>query len=219
MRSYLKLMRSKKLMAKHVFNAHFVGPRISWRREQAQAKKGPCGPTKGSKMKQSYSPKRSQQEAWKWATSPCSSLVHPLPKKQLEPPIRGPSLWGWIRGCPINFLPPFTWREQYPRVVILAKVKTMKGLHHLPQDYTSSGRGAEIKLSKFQQIDVINVKKRSRRDSCAKLMNPKGEKIGNMWFGGHKGISNGTIWSGFKLWHLVWGVESYFLGSKSQLQH
>ena len=63
MRSYLKLMRSKKLMAKHVFNAHFVGPRISWRREQAQAKKGPCGPTKGSEMKQSSSPKRSQQEA------------------------------------------------------------------------------------------------------------------------------------------------------------
>ena len=27
MRSYLKHMRSKKLMAKHVFNAHFVGLR------------------------------------------------------------------------------------------------------------------------------------------------------------------------------------------------
>ena len=63
MRSYLKSMRSKKLMAKHVFNAHFVGPRISWKREQAQAKKGPCGPIKGAKMKQSSSPKRSQQEA------------------------------------------------------------------------------------------------------------------------------------------------------------
>ena len=50
-------------MAKHVFNAHFVGPRISWKREQAQAKKGPCGPIKGVEMKQSSSPKRSQQEA------------------------------------------------------------------------------------------------------------------------------------------------------------
>ena len=63
MRSYLMPMRSKKLMAKHVFNAHFVGPRISWKREQAQAKKGPCGPNKGVEMKQSSSPKRSQQEA------------------------------------------------------------------------------------------------------------------------------------------------------------
>ena len=58
MRSYLKLMRSKKLMAKHVFNAHFVGPRILWSREQAQTKK-----TKSAEMEQSSSPKRSQQEA------------------------------------------------------------------------------------------------------------------------------------------------------------
>ena len=57
-------MRSKKkLMAKHVFNAHFVGPRISWSKEQAQAKKGPCGPTKSAEMEQSSSPKWSQQEA------------------------------------------------------------------------------------------------------------------------------------------------------------
>ena len=56
-------MRSKKPMAKYVFNAHFVGSRISWSREQAQAKKGPYGPTKGAKMEQSFSPKRSQQEA------------------------------------------------------------------------------------------------------------------------------------------------------------
>ena len=69
----------------------------------------------------------------------------------------------------------------------------MKGLHHLPQDCTSSQKGAETKLSKLQQIDAINVKKRSRRDSCAKPMNPKGEKIGNMWFGGYKGISSGTL--------------------------
>ena len=56
-------MRSKKPTAKHVFNAHFVDLRISWRREQAQVKKGPCGPTKGAEMEQSSSPKRSQQEA------------------------------------------------------------------------------------------------------------------------------------------------------------
>jgi len=40
-------------MAKHVFNAHFVGPRILWSREQAQAKIGPCGPTKSAEMEQS----------------------------------------------------------------------------------------------------------------------------------------------------------------------
>ena len=34
----------------------------------------------------------------------------------------------------------------------------MMELHHLSQDCTSSGRGAETKLSKLQQIDVINVK-------------------------------------------------------------
>ena len=62
-------------MTKHVFNANFVGPIILWSGEQAQAKKGPCGPIKSAKMEQSSSPKRSQQEAWKWATNPCSSLT------------------------------------------------------------------------------------------------------------------------------------------------
>ena len=47
-------MRSKKPMAKH---AHFVGPRISWSREHAQAKKGPCGLTKGAEMEQ-FQPKK-----------------------------------------------------------------------------------------------------------------------------------------------------------------
>ena len=69
----------------------------------------------------------------------------------------------------------------------------MKGLHHLPQNCTSNRKGVETKLSKLQQIDAINVKKRSKHDSCAKIMNPKGEKIGNMWFGGHTGISSGTL--------------------------
>ena len=45
-------------------------------------------------------------------------------------------------------------------------------------------------------------------------MNPKGEKIGNMWFGGHKGISSGTPYSGLKTWHLAWSVESHFLGDQ-----
>ena len=31
-------------------------------------------------------------------------------------------------------------------------------LHHLPQDCTSNGKGAETKLSKPQKIDAINVK-------------------------------------------------------------
>ena len=56
-------MRSKKPMAKHVFNAQFIGPRMSLSREQAQAKKGPCGPTKSAEIEQRSSLKRSQQEA------------------------------------------------------------------------------------------------------------------------------------------------------------
>ena len=59
-------------MAKHVFvfNAHFVGPRISWSREQAQAKKRPCGPTKSAKMEQSSSPKRSPARGLKVGNQP-----------------------------------------------------------------------------------------------------------------------------------------------------
>ena len=45
-------------MAKHVFNAHFVGPRISWSREQAQAKKGPCDPTKSAENGAKFQPKK-----------------------------------------------------------------------------------------------------------------------------------------------------------------
>ena len=57
-------------MAKHVFNAHFVGPRISWRREQAQAKKRPCGPTKSVEMEQSSSLKRSLARGLKVGNQP-----------------------------------------------------------------------------------------------------------------------------------------------------
>ena len=60
-------------------------------------------------------------------------------------------------------------------------------LHRLFQDCTSSGREAETKLFKLQQIDVINVKKRSRRDSCAKLMSPKWEKLGTCGLEGIRG--------------------------------
>ena len=57
-------------MAKHVFNAHFVGPRISWSMEQALAKKGPCGPTKSTEMEQSFSPKRSPKRGLKVGNQP-----------------------------------------------------------------------------------------------------------------------------------------------------
>ena len=66
-------------------------------------------------------------------------------------------------------------------------------LHHLHQDCTSNRREAETKSSKLQQIDAINVKKLLRRDSYAKPMNSKGEKIENMWFGRHKEISSRTL--------------------------
>ena len=61
-------------MANHVFNAHFVGSRISWRREQAQAKKGPCGPNKSAEMEKSFSPKRSPS---KRLESGQPALIHP----------------------------------------------------------------------------------------------------------------------------------------------
>ena len=57
----MRSKKKKKFMAKHVFNAHFVGPRISWSREQAQAKKGPCDLTKSAKMEQSPTQKGPQQ--------------------------------------------------------------------------------------------------------------------------------------------------------------
>ena len=86
------------------------------------------------------------------------SLFIPNQKGQLETHTKEPSLWEWTKGCPINFLPPSAWREQCPRAVISVEVKRMKRLHDLPQNCTSSGRGAETKLSKLQQIDAINVK-------------------------------------------------------------
>ena len=57
-------------MAKQVFNAHFVGPRISWSREKAQATKGPCDPTKSVEMEQSFSPKRSPARGLKVGNQP-----------------------------------------------------------------------------------------------------------------------------------------------------
>ena len=55
-----------------------------------------------------------------------------LTKRQLETHTKESSLWEWTKGCPINFLPPSTWREQCPRAVISAEVKRMKRLHDLP---------------------------------------------------------------------------------------
>ena len=63
-------MRIKKPMTKHVFNAHFVGSRISWSREQAQAKKGPCGLTKSARIEQSSSPKRTLARGLKVGDQP-----------------------------------------------------------------------------------------------------------------------------------------------------
>ena len=63
-------MRSKKPMAKQVFNAHFVGLRISWSKEQAQAKKGPCDPTKSAEMEQSFNTKRSPARSLKVGNQP-----------------------------------------------------------------------------------------------------------------------------------------------------
>ena len=54
----------------------------------------------------------------------------------------------------------------------------MMELHHLPQDCTSSGKGAETKLFKFQQIDVKNTKNVQTCDSCAKPIDLKGGKLG-----------------------------------------
>ena len=60
-------------------------------------------------------------------------------------------------------------------------------LHHLPQDCTSSERGAETKLFKLQQIDVKNTKNVQRCDSCAKPIDLKGEKLGTCGLEGIKG--------------------------------
>ena len=60
-------------------------------------------------------------------------------------------------------------------------------LRHSPQEYISSGKGAETKLSKSQKINTINVKNISRNGSYAKPMNPKGEYLGTCGLEGIKG--------------------------------
>ena len=45
-----------------------------------------------------------------------------------------------------------------PRAVTSVEVQRMMKFHYLPQNCTFSGRGAETKLFKFQQIDAKNVK-------------------------------------------------------------
>ena len=44
------------------------------------------------------------------------------------------------------------------RAVTSVEVQRIMKFHYLPQNCTSSGRGAETKLFKFQQIDAKNVK-------------------------------------------------------------
>ena len=46
----------------------------------------------------------------------------------------------------------------FPRAVTSVEVQRMMEFHYLPQNCTSSGRGTETKLFKFQQIDAKNVK-------------------------------------------------------------
>ena len=46
----------------------------------------------------------------------------------------------------------------YLRGVISVEVQRMMEFHYLPQNCTSSERGTETKLFKFQQIDAKNVK-------------------------------------------------------------
>ena len=45
-----------------------------------------------------------------------------------------------------------------PRVVTSVEVQRIMEFHYLPQNCTSSGKRAETKLFKFQQIDAKNVK-------------------------------------------------------------
>ena len=45
-----------------------------------------------------------------------------------------------------------------PRAVTSIEVQRMIEFHYFPQNCTSSGRGVETKLFKFQQIDAKNVK-------------------------------------------------------------
>ena len=66
-------MRSKKLMARHIFNAHFVGPRISWIREQAQAEEGQVAQLKVLK----WSKVPNQKVPSKRLKSGQPALVHP----------------------------------------------------------------------------------------------------------------------------------------------
>ena len=83
-------------------------PRISWSREQVQAKKGPCGLTKSAKMEQSSSPKKGPSKELKVGKP---AFVHPNQKEQLETHTRELSLWEWTKDCPFSFLPLFAWRE------------------------------------------------------------------------------------------------------------
>ena len=137
----IKVHEEWKPMATCVVDVHFVGCTQTSLKELAHVSKpNPRDPNK-------------RQRDWKWTTSLCSSLT----KVQLKTPTRKPSLWGWTGGYSISFLSPFTWCEQCLRAVISAEVWRMMEIHHLPQDCTFNGMGAETKLSKPQQIDVINV--------------------------------------------------------------
>ena len=54
----------------------------------------------------------------------------------------------------------------------------MMELHHFSQDYTFSGRGVENQIIQTSTNWCYKSWKHSRRNSCAKPTNSKGEKLG-----------------------------------------
>ena len=91
-------------------------------------------------------------------------------------------------------------------------------LHHLFQDYTSSGRGAKTKLFKLQQIDAINIKNVQDVIHVPSLCILKGKKLGTCGLEGIKGPPTEPPEVGLELvtWLGLLNLTSW--ESKSQLQ-
>ena len=91
-------------------------------------------------------------------------------------------------------------------------------LHHLFQDCTSSERGAETKLFKLQQIDVINIKNIQNVIHVPSPWILQGENLGKCDLEGIKGLPTEPPELGLELdtWLGVLNLTSW--GSKTQLQ-